>query len=177
MLYDKTQYVINTLLLHKWEIFLIVFNSWKPLTTAAKSSILQKRPLWEISWKVLLLNSKRLLNMNILRQVQWQHISIFQALRIKRINPLSANPTKGPNTLKQFVGRLTTNSLSVFDHFVKFGLKGLTFWHLPKEFVYILIRSIQGMKAVKKFSHNFQNLNSMKKISKELFFSFGFYRE
>ena len=40
-------------------------------------------------------------------------------------NPLSANPTKWPNTLKQFVGKLRTNCLSVFDHFVKLALKGL----------------------------------------------------
>ena len=41
-------------------------------------------------------------------------------------NPLSANPTKWSNTLKQFVGNLSTNYLSVFDHFVKLALKGLT---------------------------------------------------
>ena len=41
------------------------------------------------------------------------------------INPLSANPTKWSNTLKQFVGKLPTNCLSVFDHFVEFALKGL----------------------------------------------------
>ena len=42
------------------------------------------------------------------------------------LNPLSANPTKWSNTLKQFVGKLPTNCLSVFDHFVglKFYLKG-----------------------------------------------------
>ena len=40
-------------------------------------------------------------------------------------NPLSANPTKWPNTLKQFVGKLTTNCLSLFDHFVKLALKVL----------------------------------------------------
>ena len=39
-------------------------------------------------------------------------------------NPLSANPTKWPNILKQFVGKLPTNSLSVFDYFVKLVLKG-----------------------------------------------------
>ena len=33
------------------------------------------------------------------------------------VNPLSANPTKWANTLKQFVGNLPTNCLSVFDHF------------------------------------------------------------
>ena len=41
------------------------------------------------------------------------------------INPLSANRTKWPNTLKQFVGKLPTNCLSVFDHFVKLALKVL----------------------------------------------------
>ena len=41
------------------------------------------------------------------------------------VNPLSPNPTKWSNTLKQFVGNLRTNCLSVFDHFVKLALKGL----------------------------------------------------
>ena len=40
-------------------------------------------------------------------------------------NPLSANPAKWPNTLKQFVGKLATNCLGVFDHFVNLALKGL----------------------------------------------------
>ena len=41
------------------------------------------------------------------------------------VNPLSANPTKWPNALKQFVGNLPTNCLSVFDNFVGLALKGL----------------------------------------------------
>ena len=41
------------------------------------------------------------------------------------VSPLSANPRKWINTLKQFVGKLPTNYLSVFDHFVKLALKGL----------------------------------------------------
>ena len=41
------------------------------------------------------------------------------------INPLSANLTKWPNAIKQFVGKFPTNCLSVFDHFVKLTLKGL----------------------------------------------------
>ena len=40
-------------------------------------------------------------------------------------NPLSANPTKWSNTLKQFVGKLPTNSLNLFNHFVGLALKGL----------------------------------------------------
>ena len=38
---------------------------------------------------------------------------------------LCANFTKWPNTLKQFVGKLPANCLSVFDHFVGLALKGL----------------------------------------------------
>ena len=40
-------------------------------------------------------------------------------------NPLSSNPTKWSNTFKQFVGKLPTNCLIVFDHFVKMALKRL----------------------------------------------------
>ena len=40
------------------------------------------------------------------------------------INPLSVNPTKWSNKLKQFVGNLPTTCLSVIDHFVKLALKG-----------------------------------------------------
>ena len=43
----------------------------------------------------------------------------------RMINPLSANPTKWSNTLKQFVGNLPTKCLSVFDYFLKLTLKGL----------------------------------------------------
>ena len=42
------------------------------------------------------------------------------------LNPLSANPTKWSNTLKQFVGKLPANCLSVFDHFVGLALNGPT---------------------------------------------------
>ena len=41
------------------------------------------------------------------------------------INTLSAIITKWSNTLKQFVGNLLTNCLSVFDHFAGLALKGL----------------------------------------------------
>ena len=38
---------------------------------------------------------------------------------VANFNPLTTNPTKWSNTLKQFVGKL------LFDHFVKLALKGL----------------------------------------------------
>ena len=48
------------------------------------------------------------------------------------INPLSANPEKWSNTLKQFVANLPTNCLSVFDHFMNLALKGLKLLHVSK---------------------------------------------
>ena len=41
------------------------------------------------------------------------------------INPLNAKITKWSNTLKQFISKLPTNFLSVFDHFVGLAFKGL----------------------------------------------------
>ena len=64
-------------------------------------------------------NSLLLCNVKIIPQSTNRVSSLF------RFNPLSANPTKWSNTLKQFVGNLPTNCLSVFEHFVKLALKGL----------------------------------------------------
>ena len=47
-------------------------------------------------------------------------------------NPLSATITKWSNTFKQFVGKLPTNCLSMFDHFVGLALEGLSFVHHKK---------------------------------------------
>ena len=41
------------------------------------------------------------------------------------VNPLSGNPTNWSNKSKQFVGKLPTNCLNVFDHFVGLALKVL----------------------------------------------------
>ena len=48
----------------------------------------------------------------------------------KFFNPLSAKPRKWSDTLKQFVGKLPTNCLSAFDHFLGLALKGLIFYLL-----------------------------------------------
>ena len=53
------------------------------------------------------------------------NISLNLDLNLIILITLSANPTKWSNTLKQFVGKLTTNCLSVFDHFVGLALKEL----------------------------------------------------
>ena len=49
-------------------------------------------------------------------------------------NPLGANPTKCSNTLKQILGNLPTNCLSVFDYFLILALKGFMMSHLLTNF-------------------------------------------
>ena len=58
---------------------------------------------------------------NIILSAYWEKTMVSP------LNPLSANPTKWPNALKQFVGKLPTNCLSVFGHFVNLALKGLRY--------------------------------------------------
>ena len=50
---------------------------------------------------------------------------IFQLFSFNDFNTLSANFTKWSNTLTQFVGKLPTNCLSVFDHLVGLARRGL----------------------------------------------------
>ena len=56
----------------------------------------------------------------------WHTLKLAKTLLLQCLNPLSTNFTKWSNTLKQFVGNLPTNCLSVFNHFVGLALKGLT---------------------------------------------------
>ena len=43
---------------------------------------------------------------------------LLELVKTNCVNPLSVNPSKWVNTLKQFVGRLPRSCLYVFDHFV-----------------------------------------------------------
>ena len=83
-------------------------------------------------------------------------IYLFRHLFMIKFNPLSANITKWSNTFKQFVGKLPTNCLSVFDHFVGLTFKGLSckescenqnsFYSLPfgRKFFHFLVGSMVG---------------------------------
>ena len=55
------------------------------------------------------------------------HIESLIGNVVENVNPLSAKLTKWPNTLKQFVGNLATDCLSVFGHFMRLALKGLMY--------------------------------------------------
>ena len=73
---------------------------------------------------------------------------IFFFFRI--IKPLSAKITKWSNTLKQFVGNLPTNCLSMFDHFVGLAHKGLSLEKL--KILYMII-----CRSRSKLIHVFRN--------------------
>ena len=70
------------------------------------------------------------------------HVKPILNIAYSFLNPLSANPEKWSNTLKQFAGNLPTNCLSVFDHFMNLALKGLIFMALSQVFNDILQLSV-----------------------------------
>ena len=77
----------------------------------------------------------KVLSFNLISSTSETFLEICQTSKMelfaKIVNPLSANPTKWTNTLKQFVGNMLANCFSVFDHFVGLALKGLkTIWQL-----------------------------------------------
>ena len=74
---------------------------------------------------LLFFETKNLLSLEKQKQNFAFILLAFVRYHILRFNPLSANPAKWSDTLKQFIGKLPTNCLSVFDHFMKLMLKGL----------------------------------------------------
>ena len=60
-------------------------------------------------------------------KLEQNYITSIMIMVLFCVNLLSANFRKWSNTLRQFVGNLKTNYLSVFGHFVGLELKGLRF--------------------------------------------------
>ena len=61
-------------------------------------------------------------------QFTFRYVIFFQ--EGVKVNPSSASFSKWSTTLKQFISKLPTNCLSVFDHFVGLMLKGLKHKHI-----------------------------------------------
>ena len=55
----------------------------------------------------------------------WSNICSMCVSLFISVIPLSVKPTKWSSTLKRFLGKLSTNCFSVFDHFVGLALKEL----------------------------------------------------
>ena len=91
-------------------------------------------------WHVILIKSNVIFKSNLcfakrsmFHEKHWFLVSsISEILGMQMqgcFNPLSAIFTKWSNTIKQFFGKLPTNCLNVFDHFVGLVLKGLISVH------------------------------------------------
>ena len=71
-------------------------------------------------------NSEYSIDLGFTEKLRPLHNTLFST----SLNPLSFKFIKWSNTLKQFVDKLPTNCLSVFEHFVGLALKGLI--HMKK---------------------------------------------
>ena len=76
----------------------------------------------------------------------------------------SANFTKWSNTLKQFLDKLATNCLSVFDHFVGLALKGLISFISNLLIAYILLYSVMRNFTSKTIVQSRLTLKYQKKV-------------
>ena len=96
-----------------------------------------KRDIWVVSTlkqlfirdsSIKILSYLFVLTLTFDRAVLCQNVAFSIAVLAKKgfefLNPLSANFAKWSNTLKQFVGKLSTNCLSVFDNTVGLEFKG-----------------------------------------------------
>ena len=123
-----------TLKYYIFEIYWIIFGTWLYVKTvqtwiflwSAFTGICTLFTLWVfclffVSWYLSLLIFALFLTKTMIFALVSQ-IKIYTS----KINPLSANFTKWSNTLKQFVGKYSTNCLSMFDRFVGLALKGLS---------------------------------------------------
>ena len=73
-------------------------------------------------------NKERIHNFSFSKSIiDFIHRLLKNSVSIKsfNVNSLSASFTKWSNTLKQFVGKLSTNCLSVFGNFLRLALKRL----------------------------------------------------
>ena len=75
----------------------------------------------------------------------------------KFFNPLCANFTKWSNTLKQFVGNLPTNCLSVFDHFVGLAFKGLIYLNDKNKITLITLKCLIYIKCLVQTRKNYES--------------------
>ena len=125
----------TTSFLHRVHVALISVSLTLLCLSPVHISPFNSRVLFESAWKKKLNSSALKISYNLYpdsivgTSVFFQYAVIYglhDFASLDSLKPLSPNPTKWSNTLKQFVGNLTTNCLSVFDHFVGSAIKGLT---------------------------------------------------
>ena len=82
--------------------------------------------VWKCNIDVKLVNFLESKKYLLVWNAKFWHVRVSEMLNAGYFfNPLSINPTEWSKALKQFVGNLPTNCLSVFDHFVELNFIGL----------------------------------------------------
>ena len=121
-------------LMAQWYLFLLMFLVFEVLMFLLERIII-KDVLHKVT-NLYQLVQRDPSDTNIKKSAADIDISFADNIKVEgsNFNPLSANPTKWPNTLKQFVGNLPMNCLSKFGHFVYLAFKGLT-QMIPKFFL------------------------------------------
>ena len=139
----------------KYEIFL----QWNTRFFSSESSVcpafrilnfLMKRTFWWKKFTYIYRASKKIpVNHHDFRAVYSWKTAMQICLTLKAPIP------KNGQTLKQFFGNLSTNCVSVFDHFVKLALKGLKtiimFYFLPQELAQKTLNTFAEWKKTIRF--------------------------
>ena len=94
------------------------------------------------------------------KQYQRRHCLLCW-LENSNLKSLSANPTKWSNKLKQFVSKLPTNSLSVFDPFVWLVPKGWSLYYFLWSISCLCYVSIPSKNIRKPFSDVFRGYRNI----------------
>ena len=97
------------------------YSGEKKLMMLNEYSTIEVLPLKVLCHEIIISNRSKEADFNFIKSPPSQN----EISSNKEVNPLSANPKKWPNTLKQFVGKLPTSCLSVFGHLIYLALKGL----------------------------------------------------
>ena len=101
---------------------MIKVNNKKTRTTVLTCGVFER--ISHFFLKFLLLTLKKKISVGHIGFI-WRLKDFENKYLYLSFHPLSANLTKWSHTLKQFVGNLPRNCLSVFDHFVGLALQGL----------------------------------------------------
>ena len=113
--------------------------------------VMQNQPDKNLKWVLVYQDHLKILHKKLIIDYLTYLAYLHIQFNVRWFNPLSAKLIKWSNTLKQFVGKLPTNCLSVFDHFLGLALKGLKIKHIK-------LRHSQKQALVKRTNKDFEDI-------------------
>ena len=119
-------------------------------------------------WRIKILKEAVFVVCEVDWQICKQNLLCWSA-KVIHFNPLNASRKKWANTLKQFVGKLPMNCLSVFIHFVGLALKGLSLRENVKAHPNIILQLVKSDQGIKCFGQVSQTSSEIIAFIKSLF--------